>query len=210
MVIDSHTHVGAVTVEQSYIGEADRDWADPSDLEVDYDERTAVMDENGIDEAIVSPTATYDRSEGIESTRCVNDSVREIVDEYDAFAAGVGTVEPTHGDRAIEELERIADLGLAGVGWHHRLTGTVIDSPTTIEVIERLDDLGLVAMIHAISPLSDLEHLDRIENVAGHTDQPIVVQDAMYQLGNPKKIATLGNRYATSTSTPPCWPPPAE
>lgn len=187
MIIDAHTHLGS-------LGVAGGGREDPSAISVDYELRTEIMDKNGIDQCVVLPPTNYDKSEGLESTRRLNDTVRSIVDVHDRFIAGVATVEPTHGEAALGELERVADLGFPAVMWHHRFQGEAIDEPTTIELLKKTDALGLPTYIHCI-PMSNLEALWRIENVAEYTDEPLIILDAFADFDNVPLAIELGNRF---------------
>ena len=67
----------------------------------------------------------YRRTNGIKNTMQVNDLTAEYVARHsDRFPVGVGTVEVTHGEASLKELERISkELKLRGVVWHHTHSG---------------------------------------------------------------------------------------
>lgn len=176
MVIDIHTHVGS-------LGVAGGERIDPAELTDDYELREEIMEQNGIDKAVILPAINYDKTAGIEATRTLNDRVRAIVDSHEKIVRGVATVEPTHGEQAVEELDRIADQGFKAIGWHHRFQGAAIDESVTKQCMRRADDLGLTVFIHCL-PSSNLEALWRVRDVAGHTDQPIVIMDAFADYDN--------------------------
>lgn len=195
MTWDAHHHVGGLHFGGGEDGTfAGSGRADPYDVAVDYETTAQVMDDNDIDKAVAMPTPTYDRRDGTDSTRALNDSVAEIAAEFDRFACGLGTVEPSHGDAALDELERIADLGLAGVAWHHRFSGVAIDEPVTRAAVDRLDDLDLVAFVHCY-PESGLEDVGQMDAIAELTDQPIVVLDALYSPHNVPEVIELGRKH---------------
>jgi predicted TIM-barrel fold metal-dependent hydrolase len=195
MVLDAHTHVGSITYGTPE-GIGNVETADPAEMQVDYDLRTEVMNQNGIDQAVFMPSFSFDKSEGIESYRKLNDCMERVLHEHDRLVAGMGTVPLDHGtEPAIEELERIADMDLKGISWHHRFQGGPIDLPNTMEILDHLDDLHLVAFIHCFTPISTLESLDRLDKVIEYTDQPVVVLDATYDIDNINKLIDLGSRH---------------
>lgn len=187
MVIDAHTHVGS-------LGVAGGGHVDPSDLDVEYDLRTEIMDQNEIDQAVILPPSSYDKSTGIEAVRELNKSIRQIVENHDRLVDGIATIEPTHGETAVDELERIAEMGFNAVSWHHRFQGGAIDEPVTKSCLQRADELGLATFIHCF-PASNLEALRRINNVAEYTSQPIVILDAFADYDNVELAVELGSKY---------------
>jgi predicted TIM-barrel fold metal-dependent hydrolase len=187
MVIDAHTHVGS-------LGVAGGGRVDPKNLDVEYDLRTKIMDQNDIDQAVVLPPSSYDKSNGIEAVRTLNESMSKIVKDHDRLVGGIATVEPTHGEAAVEELEHIADMGFNAVTWHHRFQGGAIDEPVTKSCLQRADDLNLVTFIHCF-PTSNLEALRRIKNIAEYTTQPIVILDAFADYDNVELAIELGKEY---------------
>ncbi|MEA5386844.1 amidohydrolase family protein [Haloarculaceae archaeon H-GB11] len=114
--------------------------------------------------------------------------------EYDRFCRAIGTVEPLHGDAALDELERMAEMGFEGVSWHHRYQGTAIDDPTTVSCLERAGELDLVPFVHAYQ-LYEAENFDHLENALEHTDGPVVVLDALTSAPNVERAIDLGQRF---------------
>ena len=187
MTIDAHTHVGPFIKGRPRV--------DPASISVDYDLWTKILSQNEIDKAVILPTTGYDLSEGIESTKKLNNRVNELVEEYDRFVTGIGTVEPTHQRRAIEELERLASLeNISGVMWHHRHQGSSIDDGTTKECLARLDELDMVAYVHSF-PESDLEEIDKIKKIAPYTDQPLIVLDVLGGYSNIEPVIEIANEF---------------
>lgn len=195
MVIDAHTHVGeARSVASLSAGDEERLLVDPADPTVDYAKRTAVMDDDGVDEAVVLPSFTYDTSQGIESTRRYNDSMHRIAREHDRFACGIATVEPSHGEAALGELDRVADLGFPGVAWHHNPQGIALDTPASLRCIRRAEDLGLTPIVHCFTDWN-YEELDRLDRIASRTGEPLLVLDATSTMDNVKRVIRLGHRH---------------
>ena len=128
--------------------------------------RVEVMEGNGIDMAVLLPSSGYAKAEGIKDTMRVNDAMVEYrQQDPKRFPVAFGTVEPDHGARALEEVDRIHALGLQGVCWHHFLSGAYIDSPVTQNFVRRMGELGLIPFVH-INAENPLEAPWRLENLA--------------------------------------------
>jgi predicted TIM-barrel fold metal-dependent hydrolase len=154
-VIDVHHHVGNVPSLMAQVSESGAQgmeldltpFRDPSDMEI----RLAVMDANGIDQAVVIPTHEYLRPAGQADTRQVNDAIAAYRDRNrERFPAAVGIAEPLHGRYAFDELQRVRDeLGLVGISFHTRFQGVSTDSYLVRALVERMAELGLVPFMHA-------------------------------------------------------------
>jgi uncharacterized protein len=68
-------------------------------------------------------------------------------DHPDAFV-GFGSVDPHKGERAVAELDEIADLGLAGVKLHPSLQAFAPDDERHWPIFERCQELGLACLFH--------------------------------------------------------------
>lgn len=186
MIIDAHTHVGPFIEEKR---------VKPESISINYNRWEKILDQNDIDQAVIMPTTGYDISEGISSTRKLNDKVQSLVEEYDRFVTGIGTVEPTHQRKALEEIERLGSMNnISGVMWHHRHQGSSIDDPTTAECLSKMDELDLVAYIHSF-PESQLEDLGKVEKVAPLTDSPIIVLDSLGLYSNVETAIELATEH---------------
>ena len=132
----------------------------------DYSKRVAYMDRNGIEQAALSAGFIYGRTEGIVSTRKVNDLVAACVAKHsDRFPAGLGTVQLSDGDASLRELERMAkDLRFRGVIWHHGACGFPINHPFMRPLLRQVQELKLIPFIHGRQKES--ESLWRLEAVA--------------------------------------------
>ena len=120
----------------------------------DFDLRTRIMDDNGIEKSIILLGTNYRRTNGIEDTKRVNDLVAAYVSKHsDRFPVGAGTVEVTHGDASLKELDRCAnELKLRGIVWHHAHSGVHINHPFMRPILKRMQDLRLIPFIHIASP----------------------------------------------------------
>lgn len=112
------------------------------------------MDEYGIDRTLAS-VSTPNPNEGPmsveESTAlaaAINDGFAELQDEYPDYIAGLGTLPLRDPERAVEELDRIDELGLAGVALPTTVRDRKLSHPDLEPVFDRLDELDLAAVMH--------------------------------------------------------------
>jgi len=134
---DIHQHVESA--DSSY-----SDSASPASIiEKDFAARTRIMDENGIEKSVMLAGTQYRKTNGIENTKKVNDLVAEYVAKHsDRFPIGVGTVEVSHGDASLKELDRVArELKLRGIVWHHAHAGTQINHAFMRPLLKRSEAL---------------------------------------------------------------------
>ncbi len=141
---DIHQHVEPSDDSFSDLGSPDEIIAK------DYAARSEIMDKNGIEQSVMMAGNQYRKTEGIGSTKKLNDLVANYVAKHsDRFPVGIGTVEPTHGDASLKELERIAmDLKLRGVVWHHGYSGIPIDHRFMRAILKTVGNLKLIPFIH--------------------------------------------------------------
>ncbi len=132
----------------------------------DFAIRTKIMDENGIGQSVMMVSTQYRRTEGIKNTMQVNDLVAEYVARHsDRFPVGVGTVEVTHGEASLKELERMAkDLKFRGVVWHHTHSGVQVDDAFMRPILKQVAALRLIPFIHV--GLKPYESLSKLEVLA--------------------------------------------
>jgi predicted TIM-barrel fold metal-dependent hydrolase len=157
MPFDIHQHVNAA-IDDNYreIGTA------AATIEKDYSVRARILDDNGIEQSVMMPgTRRYRKAEGIVNVRKLNDLVARYVAKHsDRFPVGIGTVEPTHGDASLKELERIAkDLKFGGVVWHHNNCGVPIDDPFMRPILRTMADLQLIPFGHVMQPPAEMIHM---------------------------------------------------
>jgi predicted TIM-barrel fold metal-dependent hydrolase len=177
-VLDCHHHVGDAF---SALGGA----VDGSALtESEYTARELasrfeIMDAGGVAQAIVIPGHGYLRIRGHEDTRAQNDRIAAYRDAHPArFPAAVGIVEPRDGPASLPELVRIErELGIAGVSFHTRFQGVSLDSRWIQRYVEKMGELGLVPVIHAMDETPE-EALWKLTSLArSFPDLPMLVLD---------------------------------
>jgi predicted TIM-barrel fold metal-dependent hydrolase len=147
---------------------------------IELESRLEIMDRGGVAQAIVIPGHGYERPNGAADTRQMNDSVAAYRDALpERFPAAVGITEPLHGDAGLEELERGKhELGLVGFSFHTRFQGVSLDSRWIARACERMGELGLVPVIHAMDETAE-EALWKLAALARSLPQiPFLALDA--------------------------------
>jgi len=178
-VFDVHHHVGRAfdALGGELVGEGDDAAAF---ARVELADRLRIMDEGGVRQALVIPGHGYLRPDGIADTRRVNDEIAAYRDRTaDRFPVACGIVEPTHGAASFAEIARVHDeLGLVALSFHTRFQGVSLDSQWILRYLERMGELGLVPILHAMDDTPE-EALWKLASVArAHPDLPIVALDA--------------------------------
>lgn len=149
-VFDVHHHVGRAFDALGGDLPSEEELARIAAVEVT--ERLRIMDEGGVRQAMVIPGHGYLRPNGIADTREVNDGIAAYRDAHpDRFPAACGIVEPGHGPASLAEIDRCAtELGLVGLSFHTRFQGVSLDSQWILRYLERMGEVGLVPIIHAM------------------------------------------------------------
>ena len=162
LIVDAHQHVGDLSDALSYDG---REPGPQPDADEDAKARLASLDALGVRWAVLQPSHGYPRADGLAATQQVNDRMAR----YRHFAPDrfcvLGTTEPMHGQRGVEEVGRIHELGLKGVAWHHRFQGCFIDSRWMWPTLERMAELGLIPLVH-VNAESSMEAHWRLQRLA--------------------------------------------
>ncbi len=162
-IVDAHQHVGGLAAALSRMG-----YPIGADMDVatDVAQRIAAMDQAGVDWAVLQPSHGYLKADGILDTMRLNDRMAQYKALAPArFRAVLGTVEPMHGERSLPEIDRCKQLELDGVAWHHRFQGCFIDSPWMWPILERMQEAGLVPLVH-VNVESSLESHWRLQRLA--------------------------------------------
>jgi predicted TIM-barrel fold metal-dependent hydrolase len=158
-VFDIHHHLGSLTGGSLQEGD---DWQ-----EHDYSNRVRIMDANGVSAAAILAATGYIQADGIKDTMRCNDVVAAYRKrDPKRFPVACGIVEPLHGVRSLEELERMKhELRLDGVVWHSRFQGVAVDHQLMRPLLRKVSELGLVPLIHTNAE-SNLEAVWRLERLA--------------------------------------------
>ena len=97
---------------------------------------------------VVAVLLAWDAETATGRPRVPNELVAQAAREFPKSFVGFGSVDPLKGDRAVEELDRIADLGLKGVKLHPSLQGFAPSDERFWPLYERCQDLGLILLFH--------------------------------------------------------------
>ncbi|MGQ0804927.1 MAG: amidohydrolase family protein [Actinomycetota bacterium] len=165
-VFDVHHHVGRAF--DALGGDLADGSADAEQFaKIELESRLRIMDEGGVRQAMVIPGHGYLRPEGLADTRRVNDEIAAYRDRTpDRFPVACGIVEPRDGPHALDEIDRIAgDLGLIAISLHTRFQGVSMDSQWVLRYLERMGEVGLVPVIHAVDDTPE-ESLWKLASVA--------------------------------------------
>ncbi len=178
-VLDVHHHVGnafrALGGDLSSAPDAETEAYRVREVE----DRLRIMGEGGVERAIVIPGHGYERVNGIADTRAENDAIARYRDACpERFPAAIGIVEPRDGHASLAELDRARnELGLAGISFHTRFQGVSLDSKWILAYVERMADLGLVPVVHAMNETPE-EALWKLAVIARSIpDTPVLALD---------------------------------
>ena len=95
----------------------------------------------GLDFSVVMPIATSPRP-----SQTINNFAAQV-DRMPGLRS-FGSVHP-HSPDAMQELERLASLGLKGIKLHPEYQGFFADSPESVAVVKKAAELGLWVLLHA-------------------------------------------------------------
>ena len=80
--------------------------------------------------------------------RLSNEWVGDACRQYPEVLTGFGSVDPQKGERAVQELDSIVELGLKGVKFHPSIQAFAPDDERHWPVFARCEELGLIALFH--------------------------------------------------------------
>ena len=151
-VLDVHHHVGNAFSALGGALDTQGDRSIEAAQRKELESRLEIMDRANVDQAVVIPGHGYERPNGLADTRAENDAIAAYRDRLpNRFPIAVGIVEPRDGEASLGEIERAkTELGLAGLSFHTRFQGVSLDSRWIQRYCERMGELGLVPVIHAM------------------------------------------------------------
>ena len=163
-IVDAHQHTGSLTNALPWSGHA---LGEDMPVEQDAARRISMMDQAGVDWAVLQPGHGYIRVDGLRDTMRVNDRMATFKRLYPTrFRAVLGVLEPLYGEQGLPEIDRCKiELGLDGLAWHHRFQGCYIDCPWMWPILERMQSLQMVPIIH-VNAESSLEASWRLQRLA--------------------------------------------
>jgi predicted TIM-barrel fold metal-dependent hydrolase len=171
MVIDFHTHCFPDKIADKAIQKL----AYSSGGLTPYTDGTADglarrMRESGVDVSVVLSIATNAHQQ-----RSVNDFAAALGGREELVA--FGSVYPDAPD-ALDEVDRIADMGLLGVQLHPDYQGFEVDDEKMIPLYKKISSLGLITVFHAgvdygfAPPYGNTP--DKLLRALAHFDSPVV------------------------------------
>lgn len=177
-IFDVHRHLG-------YLGETEEE---PIDEQID--KHLNVMDNLGVDRALIMPSHAYPNPNGLADTRELNNRIAATRDEHtDKFPVALGTVEPMYGEPGLKEIDRMmTELNLDGVSWHNRWQRSYVDDPMMYELIERAADHDAVVLLHAYFESNLEEPWRAFRIVENFPDVDFIVADAFSGAKEGKKV----------------------
>ena len=194
-IFDCHHHVGDVRSFMPHLGDEDAPTAGAA-LEAERAERVRIMDAGGVRQAAVIPGHAYSRTNGIADTRDVNTRIAAYRDaQPDRFPVAIGLVEPVFEKACLPELDRCArELGIRGISFHTRFQGVSMDSHWVTTYVERIGELGMVPVIHAMTESAD-EALWKAAQVArAFPDLTMLVLDAFSTFEGTREAFVIAER----------------
>jgi len=125
----------------------------------DLDEHVAMMDEAGIDIAVLS--CAEGMCGALEKCRLINDKLKEAEKNYPGRFIGTAHAHPLGGKDAFAELARCAgELGYPGVVITSEFDGISLDAPELDPFWAEAQRLGLYVFIHPVLQLPDASRFD--------------------------------------------------
>ena len=194
-IFDCHHHVGDVRSFMPHMGDEDAP-TEGEALAAERAERVRIMDAGGVRQAAVIPGHAYSRTNGIADTRDVNTRIAAYRDaQSDRFPVAIGLVEPIFEDACLPELDRCAqELGLVGISFHTRFQGVSMDSMWVTRYVERVGELGMVPVIHAMTESAD-EALWKAADVArAFPDVEMLILDAFSTFEGTREAFVIAQR----------------
>jgi predicted TIM-barrel fold metal-dependent hydrolase len=154
------------------------------------------MESNGVTMSAILAATGYIQADGIKDTMRSNDTVAAYRKrDPKRFPVACGTVEPLHGARSLDELERMKhELHLEGVVWHNRFQGVAVDHQLMRPLLRKVGELGLVPIIHTNAE-SNMEAVWRLERLAlEFPELTIVALDALTTNTNSQLVLDIAKR----------------
>ncbi len=159
MIIDFHAHIFPYSVRTNRTPYLERDatfshlYSDPKARLSSAEELVKKMDRDGIDVAVTLGMGWKIHDFAVEANDYILESARAFPNRLVPFC----TVNPAHGDVAVAEIERCADLGARGIGELHSYAQGY-----------RLDDERVMTPIMEVAIARDLIVLTHSSEPVGH------------------------------------------
>ena len=194
-IFDCHHHVGDVRSFMPHMGDEDAP-TEGEALTAERAERVRIMDAGGVRQAAVIPGHAYSRTNGIVDTRDVNTRIAAYRDaQPDRFPVAIGLVEPIFEELCLPELDRCAEeLGLVGISFHTRFQGVSMDSMWVTRYVERVGELGMVPVLHAMTESADEALWKAAEVARAFPDVEMLILDAFSTFEGTREAFVIAER----------------
>ncbi|HYL08335.1 MAG TPA: amidohydrolase family protein, partial [Candidatus Udaeobacter sp.] len=97
---------------------------------------------------VMAVLLAWDAETATGRTRVPNEVVAQACRDHPKNFVGFGSVDPLKGDRAVAELDHIAELGLKGVKLHPSLQAFAPNEERHWPLYEKCQELGLITLFH--------------------------------------------------------------
>ena len=150
MKIDTHIHAYTDSIAERVIAKLTATADCPCYTNGTIKGASEMLTANGIDYGVLLPIATKPTQQ-----ETINNWAKDV---YKGNIISFGTVHPLAGT-ALDELDRIKELGLKGVKLHHDYQGVYIFDEHCHRIYKRCEELGLPVVFHmGYDPVSPLVH----------------------------------------------------
>ena len=150
MIIDTHIHAFDEKIAEKAISKLSKISGIIPSTDGTVSGAKALLKKNKIDYGVILPVATKPTQQ-----KTINDWAKT---NYNDHLISFGTVHPKATD-ALDELERIKDLGLKGVKLHNDYQNVFLFAESNFKLYERMEELKLPVVFHmGYDPASPLVH----------------------------------------------------
>jgi uncharacterized protein len=191
-ILDVHHHIGP---RGRWTGSQE-----PYDFAEAVEKHVRVLDEFRVDQACLIASHNTIVT-GPQDVRWLNEQVAAASAlKPERFPAAIGTVEPTMGDRGLEEIDyAIAELGMKAMAWHTAFQGVMTNSPAMVKYVRRVAEHGVPVFLHMIAEQVS-EAPWRLLDVARQVPEAkIVALDAFTQVAQNDWIVAVGGTVPNVT-----------
>jgi uncharacterized protein len=159
--------------------------------------RLDILDRFGIDRAVLLPPSGAFGGKAPSAAE-LNASTAAVVAAHPGrFLCGVAHVDLGAGAAECARVIEVAvtELGLRGVGWHHRFQGAYLDHPAMPELLRQCAELGVPALVHVVSG-SGLEAAWRLGSLLrACPETTICALDAFSSTEQAAEVTELARRH---------------
>lgn len=143
MIIDFHTHIFPDKIAARSIAHLENASKITAATDGTLNGLLDSMDRNNVNVSVILPVVTKPTQ-----FETVNQFAAEVNQKYEGRLISFGGIHPDSEDYK-GQLDRIKELGLAGIKLHPDYQGVMIDDVRYMNIIEYADSLGLIIMVHA-------------------------------------------------------------